>query len=193
MTIKNVQLTPRSIEDRWNRLESARPRAHTIVGRLFTATSRRAAGRGRRVQGGGDLAEGKGRKLARSWKQSRRFNPARLRSLPGNLGPLPSRVPLVHTVSPSPPPRSHFSPFITTDDDGHVSVRGLKGRFFLREKSRARRYYMASSRTHGHTHTPASSTSPTKKGGVQSQIGLVMSREEEERARGQRKRGETTS
>lgn len=29
----------------------------------------------------------KGRKLARSWKQSRRFNPARLRSLPGNLCP----------------------------------------------------------------------------------------------------------
>lgn len=78
LTIKNVQLTPRSIGDRWNRLDPAHHRRLSF--------HRNEARRGDK---GGRIGRRKGRKLARSWKQSRRFNPARLRSLPGNLGLLP--------------------------------------------------------------------------------------------------------
>lgn len=99
LTIKNVQLTLRSIEDRWNRLESARPR--TLSSGVFSP--QRSA---RRKRSG--VGSGKGRKLARSCKQSRRFNPARLRSLPGNLGRLPSLSFRPFSFAPSTTPRPPF-------------------------------------------------------------------------------------
>lgn len=139
LTIKNVQLTPRSIEDRWNRLESARPR--TLSSAVFSP--QRSARREKRS----GLGSGKGRKLARSWKQSRRFNPARLRSLPGNLGPHPSLSFRPFSFAPSTTPRPPFPLYYNRERQTRKCAEAKGALFFSFEKSRARRFYMSYART----------------------------------------------
>lgn len=122
---------------------------HTIVGRLFTATKREEGGEGSGV------GSGKGRKLARSWKQSRRFNPARLRSLPGNLGPLPSLSFRPFSFAPSTTPRPPFPLYYNRERQTRKCAEAEGALFF---PSRSRELVGSVCPTHSPTHASLSNS-----------------------------------
>lgn len=121
--------------------------------------------------------KGKGRKLARSWKQSRRFNPARLRSLPGNLGPLLSTPFSSFSFHFLRYPVATFPPFITIDDDRLRKCARVKKLFFSSAKDREFELVLYGLRMHGHTHLCEVFGRPERKGALL----RWMSREKRER------------
>jgi len=160
LTIKNVQLTPRSIGDRWNRLESALARPHPLSlpsasrsGRTIVFSPQRGAGLRKGRKGGG-------RPVGEKGENSREVGSNREGLIPLDCVPCPA-TPALH---PSPPCEAASSALATfppllqpkvrrggggDDDDGCVNVRDRRGLSFSprREKSRARRHRM-------HIHAP---------------------------------------
>lgn len=150
LTIKNVQLTPRSIEDRWNRPESARPaRAHTIVGGLFTAT---AGARQGRAQGGRPGEKG---------ENSREVGSNREGLIPLDCVPYPATSARASPLSssrprgvslPPPPPAQPLFPLYYNRRRWTRKCAGAKGALFFSARNRepVGIIWLLHARTHAH-------------------------------------------